>query len=348
MAFVRPTLSDLVTRIQADFVSRMSLVGAVLRRSVVYILARVIAGAAHMLHGHLEFLSLQVFPDKSQGEFLVRQARLFGITRNAAVFATGTATVTGSNGTVIPAGSRLRRADGAEYLTNADVTIAGGVATPALTAVVAGLAGNAIIGVVLNFESPIAGANSAVTVVSLVNGTDEESDDLLRVRLLARMNAPPHGGAAADYIAWAKEVAGVTRAWCTPLANGAGTVAVHFVRDDDSPIIPDAGEVAAVQTHIDLVRPVTATLTVYAPTADPVAFTIHIVPDTTDTRAAVTAALDDLIRRDAAPGGTILLSHMRDSIGTATGITDYTLTTPAANSTHAAGHLATRGTITWT
>ena len=54
MSFERPTLPDLVSRIQTDFVSRLALTGAVLRRSVVTVLARVLAGAAHMLHGHLE------------------------------------------------------------------------------------------------------------------------------------------------------------------------------------------------------------------------------------------------------------------------------------------------------
>ena len=45
-----------------------------------------------------------------------------------------------------------------------------------------------------------------------------------------------------DYVAWATEVPGVTRAWCSPNGMGAGTVVVRFVRDDDDDPIPDSGE----------------------------------------------------------------------------------------------------------
>jgi uncharacterized phage protein gp47/JayE len=350
MAFQRPTLNELVDRIQQDFVSRLSLVGAVLRRSVVFVWSRVMAGAAHMLHGHLDFLSRQMFPDLSEGSYLVRQAGLFGLSRLAATFADGPITITGVNGAVIPAGVILKRSDGAEYTVNADATIALGTASAQVTAKAAGANSNADAGVSLTFESPIAGVDSAALVATggLVGGTDQEADAGLRARLLDRMRNPPHGGAAADYVAWAKEIAGVTRAWVYPLELGAGTVTVRFVRDDDASIIPDVGEVADVQAHIDSVRPVTAAVTVAAPIADPLGFTIQITPDTTATRAAVTAELTDLIRRDAEPGGTILLSQIETAIGVAEGVTNFVITLPAGNVTHATGHMATMGIVTFT
>jgi uncharacterized phage protein gp47/JayE len=106
-------------------------------------------------------------------------------------------------------------------------------------------------------------------------------------------------------VAWALTVAGVTRAWSYPLELGAGAVTVRFVRDNDgagAAIIPDSGEVAAVQAAIDALRPVTATVTVVAPVADALAFTIHVVPDTTLTRAAVTTELTNLLMADATRG----------------------------------------------
>ncbi|MGH9349377.1 MAG: baseplate J/gp47 family protein, partial [Vicinamibacterales bacterium] len=170
----------------------------------------------------------------------------------------------------------------------------------------------------------------------------------LRIRLLDRMRQPPHGGAAADYAMWAKDVAGVTRAWVYPLELGAGTVTVRFVRDDDAGgIIPDAGEVAAVQTYINERRPVTAAVTVVAPVAVPLAFTIEITPDTSAIRAAVQAELEDLLERDAEPGGTILLSQIKVAIGAAAGVDDFVVTVPAGNVAHSTGQIATMGTITW-
>jgi uncharacterized phage protein gp47/JayE len=353
MSFVRPTLSELVARVEQDFVSRLSLAGAVLRRSTIRVLARVVAGAAHMLHGHLDFLARQLFPDTAETTYLDRWAGLYGVTRNAAGFAKGTVTVTGTNGTVVPAGTTLLRADGAEYRTDAQVTIAGGSAAPAVTAVVAGADGTLTVAASMTFESPIGGINSTAAVASSTqDGTDEESDDDLRDRVVARMQSPPHGGAEADYIAWAKEVAGVTRAWVAPEELGAGTVVLRFVRDDDgdgAAIIPSAGEIAAVQTYVDERRPVTATVSVLAPVSVPLNFTVDgLTPDTAATRAAVTAELADLLRRDAAPAGTILKSQIETAVGVSEGVEDFAVTVPAADVTHTTGQIATMGTVTFT
>jgi uncharacterized phage protein gp47/JayE len=348
MAFTAPTLDELIARISSDLVTRLGLSGAVLRRSVVGVIARVLAGAAYLLHAHLEYLGRQLFPDTSELAFLERQASLYGLTRIPAAFADGTLTATGIDGTIVPSDTRWRRADGAEYATTGSATIASGTATLTVVAVLAGEAGNADIGVSLTAVSPIAGLTAtAVVATALGGGADAESDAALRDRLMARMRQPPQGGAAADYIAWALEVAGVTRAWVYPLELGAGTVTVRFVRDGDGSLIPDSGEVADVQAHIDVVRPVTAAVTVVAPTAVSLDFTIEITPDTADTRAAVEAELANLILRVGAPGAPLLRSQMLVAIGTAAGITDFTLTTPAADVTHTAGQLPTLGTITW-
>lgn len=352
MAFARPTLPELIDRIQQDLTTRLALAGAVLRRSVVAVLSRVLAGAAHLLHGHLDYLSKQLFPDTSDADFLERQAGVFGLSRIAATYAAGNVTFTGTNGTLIPAGTTLLRADGAAYTTTAPATIATGTATAAVTAAAAGMSANADVGVQLSFESSIAGVNAAATVASggLTGGTDEETDDGLRVRLLTRMQQPPQGGSEADYITWAKEVAGVTRAWVYPLELGAGTVTVRFVRDGDgtgAAIIPDAGEVSAVLAYIAARRPVTAAVTVVAPIATSLNLTIHISPDTSTIRAAVQAELEDLLAREGEPGATLLVSQIRLAVGVAEGVEDYNVTVPAADVTYTTGQLPTLGVITW-
>lgn len=348
MAFERPTLSELVERIEQDFVSRLDRAGAVLRRAIVYVLARVLAGAAHMMHGHLEYLSKQMFPDISDEAFLLRQGALFGITRTSPVFAQGTVTVTGTNGTDVPAGTVLLRSDGTEYTTDSLVTIGSGTATPSVTASVASADGTLVVAMELTFESPIAHVDSVATVASsTVDGSDEEDIEDYRIRVLERTDEPPHGGNDADYVAWAKEVSGVTRAWVTPLGLGPGTVLVRFVRDDDVSPIPDAGEVAAVQAKLDEEAPAHATVTVAAPVAAPLALTIALTPNTSATRAAVTAELEDFLARTAEPGVTTLVSQIDVAIGTAAGVTNFVRTVPAADVTHTDEQLATLGTITW-
>jgi uncharacterized phage protein gp47/JayE len=349
MAFTRPSLSALVDRITQDFVSRLALVAPILRRSMVYVVARVVAGAAHMLHGHLEFLSKQIFPDLSEGKYLVRQAGLFGISRKPATFAIGPVTLTGTVGAVVDFGVVLLRPDGFRFSTTEDIVFVGTTATINVEALLAGAEGNSTAGTSLSFESPIAGVNSAAMVATggLVAGSDEETDDALRARLLERMQAPPHGGAAADYVAWALEVSGVTRAWVYPLEDGPGTVVVRFVRDNDASIIPDAGEVAIVQAYLEEKRPVTAVVTAEAPVAVPLNYTIAITPSTTTVRNAVAAELVDLLRRDAKPGGVILRSQIEVAIGTAEGVLNFVITVPAADVNHATGQIATHGVITW-
>lgn len=346
-AFVRPTLGELISRIQADFISRLDLAGAVLRRALVYVFARVVAGAAHLLHGHLDFLSRQLFPDESEEEFLLRQAALFGVARLEPTYTRAEVTFTGTNGTVIPAGTRLVSALGYEYETDFGTTIAAGAALTDLTSLLPGSASDLVTAAPLTFQSPIAGVNAIASVGTIdTHGGDAESVDSLRVRLLERLAEPPHGGTSADYVAWAKEVLGVTRVWVSPLELGAGTVVVRFARDGDLSPVPDAGEIAAVQAKIDAEKPVHAVVTVAAVVDLPVNFTIAVVPNTTDVKDAVTLELRELLRT-VGPSGTLLLSAVRTAIGATEGLTDYTLTVPAANTTFAANELPSLGTITW-
>lgn len=319
------------------------------RRNLLNIIARAHAGSVHSLYGYLDWLAKQLMPDTSEAEFLDRQAAIWNITRKAAAPAKGNITVTGANGSTVPAGTMLQRSDGAEYTSDADGTIVGGTATIAVTAVTAGAAGNTAANSAVSFTSPIAGVQSAATVAAggLAGGADIEADDSLRARLLERLRRPPHAGTKDDYVAWALEVAGVTRAWPYPLENGLGTVVLRFVRDNDASLIPDVGEVAAVQAYIDARRPLGVMFTAAAPVAVPLNISITLTPNTQAVRDAVTAELTDMLRREAEPGGTILLSHLREAVSIAAGETDHVITAPVSNVTHTTGQIAVIGTITW-
>lgn len=351
MPFQRPSLAELVDRIQADIEVSLPGADARTRRSVLDVLARAEAGAVHGLYGYLAWLALQAMPDTAEVEHLDRWSRIWGVTRKTATQASGSVTFAGTDGVTVPAGTALRRSDGAEYVTLGDATIAGGSAAATVEAVVAGVAGNTDAAVKLSLVSPISGVQTQATVAAggISGGEDVESDERLRDRLLERIRKPPQGGAAHDYVAWALEVPGVTRAWVYPEQLGAGTVEVLFVMDDkEGTIIPSAGEVAAVQAHIDARRPVTAAVTVAAPVATPLDLSIHVQPSTQAVKDAVTAALDDLLRREAEPGGTILLSHIREAVSTAAGEHDNAVTVPSADVAHGFGEIAVLGTITWT
>lgn len=353
MSFDRPNLQTIIARVVADIDARLPGADARLPFSNLNVLAYAQGAAVHGLYGFIDYLARQVFPDTADAEHLERWCAVWGVLRRAAAPATGNISFTGTTGSTVPAGTLLQRADGQQYQTTASLTLASGTGTVAAVAVVAGLSGCIDAAASVSLVTPIAGVNAGATVATggLTGGTDIETDDALRERLLLRIRVAPHGGSQADYVAWALEVAGVTRAWVYPAELGPGTVTVRFVRDGDgtgSAIIPDVGEVAAVQSYLDALRPVTAALTVVAPVAVPLNFTIAgITPNTAAVKAAVQAELQDLLLREAVPGGTVLLSHIRAAISIATGETDYTLTAPAANVTNTTVNMSTMGVITW-
>lgn len=349
MPFSRPSLPALINQVRADMLQRLGL-DEPLRRADAEVFSRVLAAGVHGLYGHLEFLSRQVMPDTAESEYLDRHAATWlPEGRKPASAATGSVTFTVLPGAVIPAGTQLQSLDGVAYATTADATGTAPTYTAPVQAVAPAEASNRPTGQALSLVSPVAGVQPTATAGALSGGSDVESDDALRDRLLARIRRPPQGGTNDDYIGWTLEVAGVTRAWCTQLAPGSAEVIVRFVRDADvSGLIPDSGEIATVQAYLDARRPVTAQVTVLAPVAAPINFTVDdLLPDTPSVRAAIEAELAALITREAVPGGTIYISHIRAAISAAAGENDYTLITPTANVVASSGHIHTMGAVTW-
>lgn len=355
MPFTRPTLTELIDRVWTDISSRIpgGTNSTFLRRSLAGILARAEAGAVHSLYGYLDFIARQVFPDTAEAEYLDRWAVIW-LTggRKPATFAGGALTlqVTGPAGVPLPAGTEYRRADGAVFETTEELVLSGPTGLVGLKAQAAGAAGNTPAGNVLSLLQPVAGFTSSATVVSpgVQGGVDQETDQALQARIIRRIQFPPQGGSADDYVTWALEVPGVTRAWVYPGQMGLGTVTVLVGNDDASAgFIPDPAVVAAAQAYIDQRRPVTAEVFVLAPTSVAVPVTAAISPDNSSTRAAAEAELQDLFLRDAAPGGTIYISKIREAVSIAAGVSNSRIDSPTADFVATTGQLPRLGAITW-
>lgn len=354
MAFNRPSIKEIISRIEADVDSRLVGSDPKLRSSIMNAVVNGVAALTHGLYGNLDWLAKQIIPDTADAEILDRHADWRKIPRNAAKEATGIVDFAGNDGSVIVVDTILQRSDAVEFTTDSEVTIAAGVASVAVTASVPGQDGNTVAGSILTISTPIPGVDSSptVNVDGLSGGTDIEDIEDWRARVRERDQSRPQGGAKIDYENWAKDIAGVTRVWVFPQWLGAGTIGVFFTRDDDASIIPDAGEVTTVQDYIDSLRPVTADVTVFAPTDVPQAMTIQIAPNTSAVQTTIESALDDLFRleaqvEDGAGSGTILISHIREAISLAIGETDHVMVSPVADITLSAGELASLGAITW-
>lgn len=358
MPFNRPTLPQLKQRAAADLNANLAGTDALLRRSNTNVLATVHAGASHGMYGYLNYLADQLMPDSAEAEYLERWASIWGVYRKDAATATGPAILAGNDGETVPEGSELQTASGTIYVTTADAVIAAGQATVNVIAQESGINGNVVAGSQLSFINPIEGVSSDAVAGDISGGIDSENDKSLLLRLLKRIQFPPHGGADFDYVDWALEVPGVTRAWCLPNWLGIGTVGVTFVCDDqEGSILPSGDQVAAVtayiESHIDPVtgkktgRPTTAEITVFAPVLRPINPAIRIVPDTAAVRSEVTAELADMLRREAEPGRTILLSWQNEAISVASGETDHKIIMPLDDFRPASHEIATLGEITW-
>lgn len=352
MPYRRPSLADLDARLQADVESRLPGVEPGLRRSLVGAIVRAVAGAHHEMYGYLAWIADQAFPDTADVEELERWAAIWGVSRIPAATASGTLTLTGVEGAVVEIGATWRSSTGVEYVSTARAVLSAPpvTATVQVRARIAGAGGNAVAGQTLSLVSPIPDVHSTATVGSITGGADVEGDDSLRTRLLARIQAPPSGGAARDYVAWARAGHGdVTRAWARPREAGLGTVTVYIMTDDATADgVPERAIVTAVQGYIDTRRPVTASVTVAAPVATPLALTIRsLTPDTPAIRAEIGAEIGDLLLRTAEPGGVIRISHIREAISGAEGETDHVLVAPAGDVAHAPAQIAVPGAITW-
>lgn len=373
MPFERPTLTELRTQVAQDIATNLPGADALLRTSNLRVTGDALAGLAHLHYGYLDWIASQSVPFTATGEFLEAWAGLIGIVRKGATQASGSVAFTNCvTGSVIPAGSSLIRGDGVTYTTGADATVDGsGNVTVTATADadptgLTGAFGNCDIGTAMTLGSSIEGIQSTgAASVAFTGGADAEDDDSLRNRMLARYQQVPQGGCAADYVTWAKEVPGVTRAWVTPLGQGAGTVVVYVMLDDaqaahngfpqgtDGVATNDVGVHATgdqltVADYIYPLQPATAHVYVVSPIASPINFTITgLTSDTLATRAALEAAIADVFRREGSPGGTVYLSHIESAISAVQGIDHFVITTPAGNITSATGYIPTLGTVTY-
>lgn len=347
MAIVSELLSSIRDRIQAD-IERWTGKAAGTRGDIYYPIRQAMAGVAHGLYRKADHMEKQLFDDTCTNANLVKRAAEMGIYRVAASRASGSVTIPGNDGTVLAAESLLTK-DDLVYRVTADATVSGGTLTAQIRAVETGAEGNQDAGTELSLTETIAGLDTVATVVELAGGSDIETIARLRERLSERRKNPPQGGNPNDYIAWAKAAhSDVTRAWCYSNENGPGTVVVRFTTDDLESPIPTQSHVDAVAAYIDSVRPAGMRgFNVSLITAAPLNITVTaLTPNTAAVRAAVEAELDDMIRRDATPGGTIKVSRIREAISIASGETDHAINL-TADVTCASNELIVLGTVSW-
>lgn len=340
MSFARPTLKEIVARVQSDAESRAG--KKFMRWSTVPVLCRVIAGVSHTLHGFIAFVLRQCFTTTAEGKYLERRASEYGIYRKAATAATGEVTFTGAG--TVPSGTQLQAEDETVYVTTSDTVE---LKAP-IAAAEAGAAGNAQAGMELTLVSPVPGIMSTAVAGELAGGADAEDDESLRDRLLQRQKNPPRAGTKADYVSWALAVSGVTRAWCYPHELGQGHVTVRFMTDGMTENgIPNQTMIERVTDYIEHQMPVTAVLHVEAPIPKKLDITLDVFPEDEKIKAKIQIAIEGVILSEAVPGGPILRTSLDRAISSVGEVSSYRLISPIEDVPTKTGEILVPGKITW-
>ncbi len=389
MPYQRPTLTDLRQQAQQDILSGgISGVSTLLRFSVLNVLALVLAGLAYLHYGFIDWIALQAVPWTATDEYLEGWAALKGVTRKAATSASGIVAFSASGNATIPAGTTVMIAGGLTGVTTADSvassgfsvslsgssgvvsasTVSAGAVTIAPVSVsTAGIAGNVAAGAVVTLSSPVEGVSgSGVVSTAFTGGSDIEDPDSFRARTLAAYAAGGENGNRADWVKWALEVPGVTRAWANPLGYGAGSVVVYVMFDSaesasggfpvgtngtdpaDNRYVAATGDQLTVAQALYAKRSVTALGIVCAPIAQRVDFVVNSLGTaaTDATKAQIEDALDDMFLRISAPGATIYPNQWIAAIN-ALGLATYNILSPAATIVpDHVGSMPVRGTVT--
>lgn len=378
MPFARPTKSDLVIQAQADLAGQLPGTDPLLRFANLRILAVLLGEGFNAEYGYLDWIAKQAVPFTAEGEAFQGWAGLKNQRQKAATQATGSgAWAGGVPDTLLPAETEVVRGDGWTYLTTADATVAmDGTLTAPLLAVTAGAAGTLSTGSPLIISQAVAGIPSAGVATAGAPGADLEDFDVFKTRVLQVFANPPQGGSRSDYVEWALQVPGVTRAWVVPVGMGAGTVVVYVMLDVSEAIhggFPQGtggvaageprdtaatGDLLAVANYILPLQPVTPIVYLLAPQANTVTFTIKLPGASAALKTQIGLAIDATFLTYGAPAGVIDISDIEAAIAVLPGSRGFVITAVACdhgsvspadgNITSNAGYLPVRGALTWT
>lgn len=277
------------------------------------------------VYGSMNAIIPIAYIDETSGGYIDKRCAEIGMFRKAGKAATVTLSFTGSDGTVIPAGSIFLTTNGLEFSTQTDVTITGGAASATAIAVTVGAAYNMAAGSIISQYNSIAGLTTVTNPAAAQGGADPETDADLVARYYYFKRNPPTSGNVHDYERWALEVDGVGGVRVTPLENGPGTVGVLIVGPKKQPV--DQAIVSVCTAHIETCRPVGPAVTVASASALTISVSASVTIDgstTKDTvKMAFASAVNAYLESISFVTYTVLYNHIAYLLMGVDGVTDF-------------------------
>lgn len=281
-----------------------------------------------------------ILPEWSYGTFLVGHAKSRNLAPRSATAASGSITVSGNAGTIIPTGSLFATAavndePSVAYETTEPATIpeSGSVTIPiqcTQTGVIGNTGANTII--------LVAGKNTGITSVTnpdpITGGTEAESDESLRERIaeIDKSQGESYAGTPADYKRWAKSVPGVGEATIIPAQDDSGLVNIILTDANGAPATTILCE--SVYNYImrpdepDLRRaPIGASLSVNPPATMKIAVKATVELKSGATIEAVKASYAAVLSNylpEAFSDGEVKYSRVWAALAATVGVNDFT------------------------
>jgi len=354
MPWNTPTLREVRGLVRDSLRASLPGADASVPNSVLRVLSDNQGALCHLTLQYIDWLALQLLPDTAEHEWLDRHGEIWlvgpggTVGRKVATPAVGLAEFEGPAGTVVPINTQLSSGGGIGYELTATVTIGTIPTKGPIRALDPGTASNLVTGTPLTVAN--VPAVTGATVTELYGGTDEETDDQLRARVLHRIRLPPQGGAAHDYVQWALATPGCTRAWVYPNEMGMGTVTVRVMFDDvraDNGGFPFLVDLGAVESYIDIMRPVAVKdFWVLAPIPQRVDFIINqLTPNDDSTKAGIKQSIEAMMWERAAPGQTIFASWKYAAVQEAPSVISFSTPDFKDDLMPTPGHMAVLGDI---
>ena len=291
-----PTTEEINNRIISDIESSIGQSTPLMAKALNRVLAFALSGVFTILYKFGQWAIKQIFTITQDDDSLELKGDQYDIARKIAVAAELTAGFTGDNDTIIPVGQQFRgNSNGLLYSAQSTEIIAGGVAVANVLCLTSGEDSNLVNGSIITILQPIAGLDNQATISATVTeGEDQEAIEDYRARISEREKTPPQGGALIDYVIWAKEVAGITRAFAWGHREEAsipeGRVYVYPLNDGEASRIPSAPKLTEVQEYIDdPTRAPMQVVIINVPAMTEVVFDIDVSaldPDTAEIQAA--------------------------------------------------------------
>ena len=313
-----------------------------------------LAAEVQSLLAQADWVLDQSFPQTAQGKYLDYHAETRALTRLAAARATGVLRFSAPSAAVtdyeIEAGSAAMTTGGVRFETTEKATLRKGetsVDVPA-RAVEAGANGNAIAGAVHVMAVYPVGITRCENPEAFSGGSDEESDEKLRERVLESYRRLPNGANAAFYEQEALRFPNVAAAKAVGRARGIGTVDVYVSTHGGAPEEELLGEISAA---LQKKREIAVDVAVKVPAEKRVDVTAELEAEQGWTMREITDAAQEALQAyftGERLGESVYRAKLASILYSVPGVKNYHLLAPAADVPAGATELPVLGKVTLT